>query len=541
MSAASTKPARKAGSASKEARTLPRKGRALLSVADKRELVPFARGLAQLGFELVSTGGTAQALRAAGIPVIEVSDVTGFPEIMDGRVKTLHPRVHGGLLARAGTDDEAVRAHGIGLIDVLVVNLYPFEETTARPDCTDAEAIENIDIGGPAMLRAAAKNHERVAVIVDSADYAPVLDALQSGGVPAHLRRTLAIKAFSHTARYDAAISRYLRAHNPSTPPLPDPLILNWQLVQPLRYGENPHQEAALYRTATNVPGSVAQAVQIQGKELSFNNIVDADAALQTVAAFGATACVIVKHANPCGIASAPTPSAAYQLAYRCDPTSAFGGVIALNRALDRATAEAILGQQFAEVIVAPEVSKEALPALAKKPAIRVIEIGWPRPGPVDPETEWEIKAISGGVLLQRRDAARYDPAAAKVVTRRAPSDAELRDLVFAWTAVKYVKSNAIVYARDGATLGIGAGQPARVMSARIAALKAAEAQLPLAGAVMASDAFFPFRDGIDAAAEHGIRAVIQPGGSMRDEEVIAAADERGIAMVFTGIRHFRH
>jgi phosphoribosylaminoimidazolecarboxamide formyltransferase/IMP cyclohydrolase len=518
-----------------------RRRRALLSVANKNGLVPFAKGLAELGFEIVSTGGTAKALRDANVDVVEVTEITGFPEIMDGRVKTLHPAVHGGLLARTGIDDEALRTHGIGLIDVLAVNLYPFEETTARPDCTDAEAIENIDVGGPAMLRAAAKNHERVVVVVDTADYAPVLEALRAGSVSAHMRRELAIKAFSHTAKYDATISRYLRAHNTSAPPLPDPLIRSWQLVQPLRYGENPHQAAALYRTATDARGTIAEARQLQGKELSFNNIIDADAALQAVAAFEACACVIVKHANPCGIAIAPTPSSAYQLAYRCDPTSAFGGVIALNRPLDLATAEAIVGQQFAEVIVAPEVSKEALATLAKKSAIRVLETGWPPPASADPESEWEVKAISGGLLLQQRDTGRYDPTLSKVVTRRKPTDAELRDLLFAWTAVKYVKSNAIVYARDGATLGIGAGQPARVMSARIAALKAAEAGLPLAGAVMASDAFFPFRDGIDAAAEHGIRAVIQPGGSVRDEEVIKAADEHGIAMVFTGIRHFRH
>jgi phosphoribosylaminoimidazolecarboxamide formyltransferase/IMP cyclohydrolase len=513
--------------------------RALLSVSDKEGLVAFAEGLVQLDFEIISTGGTAKALRAARIPVTEVADVTGFPEVMDGRVKTLHPKVHGGLLARSGVDDAVLQEHGIVPIDLLAVNLYPFEATAARTDCTDAEAIENIDVGGPAMLRAAAKNHERVIVVVDPKDYPAVLSAVaDAGGATPALRRNLAIKAFSHTARYDAAISRYLRQHNAAPAQWPDSLLLHWQLGQPLRYGENPHQQGALYRNSEHWPGTVAFAKQVQGKELSFNNLVDADAAFQAVKAFEATACVIVKHANPCGVATAPTPAAAYRQAYRADPTSAFGGVLAFNRPLDQATAEAIVGQQFAEVIVAPEIDKRALTALAKKPAIRVLEAGWSQSVH---ERNWDIKTIEGGLLLQDRDAGRVEVAEATVVTRRSPTPAELRDLQFAWTVVKFVKSNAIVYTRDGATLGIGAGQPSRVMSAKIAALKAAEAGLDLEGAAMASDAFFPFRDGIDAAAENGIRTVVQPGGSVRDDEVIRAADEHGIAMVFTGMRHFRH
>jgi phosphoribosylaminoimidazolecarboxamide formyltransferase/IMP cyclohydrolase len=515
--------------------------RALLSVADKNGLVPFAERLTSLGFEIVSTGGTAKALRAAGVAVTDVAAITGFPEIMDGRVKTLHPHVHAGLLARHGVDDAVLASHGIGVIELLVVNLYPFEATTARPDCTDAEAIEHIDVGGPAMLRAAAKNHEHITVVVDHADYEPVLAALTDGAVPPGMRRQLAIKAFGHTARYDTAISTYLRTRSTAPDDWANPLLLSWTLLQPLRYGENPHQKAALYRTAEPKPGSIAHATQLQGKELSFNNLVDADAANQAVKAFEATACVIVKHANPCGIATATTPVQAYELAYRADPTSAFGGVIAFNRPLDESTAEAIVGRQFAEVIVAPEIRAEARAALAKKSGIRVLETGWPAASVAARQERFEIKTIEGGVLLQSADSGAVDVARAKVVTRRQPTPAELRDLAFAWTVVKFVKSNAIVLARDGATIGIGAGQPSRVMSARIAALKAEEAKLEVPGAVLASDAFFPFRDGIDAAAERGVRAVVQPGGSMRDEEVIQAADEHGIAMIFTGMRHFRH
>jgi phosphoribosylaminoimidazolecarboxamide formyltransferase/IMP cyclohydrolase len=517
-------------------RRLPR--RALLSVADKQGLAPFALALESLGFEILSTGGTAKALRAGGIIVTDVATVTGFPEIMDGRVKTLHPHIHGGLLARRGVDDAVLESHGIGVIDLLVVNLYPFEATTARPDCTDAEAIENIDVGGPAMLRAAAKNHEHTIVVVDSADYDAVLAALKDGAVPAAMRRELAIKAFSHTARYDAAISHYLRTHSAAPDVWPNPLVRSWHLAEALRYGENPHQRAALYKTSARVPGTVAHALQIQGKELSYNNLVDADAAYQAVKAFDAAACVIVKHASPCGIATAASPVTAYQLAYRTDPTSAYGGVIAFNRALDEASAAAIVGQQFAEVIIAPEVGRAARAVLAAKQGIRVLEAGWPAPSSAVRE---ELKSIEGGLLVQTSDDGRVDIADAKVVTQRQPTASEIRDLKFAWNAVKYVKSNAIVFARDGATIGIGPGQPSRVMSARIAALKAEEAKLDVAGAVLASDAFFPFRDGIDAAAERGVLAIVQPGGSMRDAEVVRAADEHGMAMIFTGMRHFRH
>ena len=536
-----SRPRTERSSASKALRSRRSKRRALLSVAEKHGLAPFAQALEALGFEILSTGGTAKALRAAGVTVVDVATVTGFPEIMDGRVKTLHPHIHGGLLARRGIDDGVLESHGIGVIDLLVVNLYPFEATTARADCTDAEAIENIDVGGPAMLRAAAKNHEHTTVVVDHADYDAVLAALKDGEVPAAMRRELAIKAFSHTARYDAAISHYLRTHSGDPDDWPNPLVRNWQLIQPLRYGENPHQRAALYRTPEQVPGTVAHAVQLQGKELSFNNLVDADAAYQAVKAFEAAACVIVKHASPCGIATAASPVTAYQLAYRADPTSAFGGVIAFNRALDQPSAEAIVGQQFAEVIVAPEVGKAARAALAKKQNIRVLEAGWPTASSAARESNLDLKTIEGGLLVQSADDGRVDVATARVVTQRQPTASELRDLKFAWTVVKYVKSNAIVLARDGATIGIGAGQPSRVMSARIAALKAEEAKLDVAGTVLASDAYFPFRDGIDAAAERGVRAIVQPGGSMRDDEVVRAADEHGMAMVFTGMRHFRH
>jgi phosphoribosylaminoimidazolecarboxamide formyltransferase / IMP cyclohydrolase len=511
--------------------------RALLSVSDKQGLVTFAEGLRDLGLEILSTGGTAKALRDAGIAVVDVATITEFPEIMDGRVKTLHPRIHGGLLARAGVDDAARAAHGIELIDVLAVNLYPFEATVSREGCTDAEAIENIDVGGPAMLRAAAKNHERVTVVVDPADYPRVLAALAGGETPKELRRALAIKAFEHTSRYDAAISRYLRSGEAAPSAWPDPLELRWQLAESLRYGENPHQTAALYRTIPARAGSVANARQLQGKQLSFNNIVDADAALQAVNAFDVPACVIVKHANPCGVAVAASPELAYADAYRTDPTSAYGGVIAFNRPIGKAAAEAIVGRQFAEVIVAPEIDASASAVFSTRRNIRVLAAGDATDGGAD----LDIKTIDGGVLLQERDNGRVEIASAQVVTNRKPSAEELKDLAFAWTVVKFVKSNAIVYARGGLTLGIGAGQPSRVMSAKIGALKAAEAGLPLQGAALASDAYFPFRDGIDAAAEQGVRAIVQPGGSIRDDEVVRAADEHDIAMVFTGMRHFRH
>jgi phosphoribosylaminoimidazolecarboxamide formyltransferase/IMP cyclohydrolase len=512
--------------------------RALLSVANKQGIVEFARALAERGFELVSTGGTAKALRAAELAVTEVAAITGFPEIMDGRVKTLHPLIHGGLLARSGLDDAVLAEHRIGLIDLLAVNLYPFEETVASPAAADADAIENIDVGGPAMLRAAAKNHERVTVVVEPADYDRVLAAFAAGAPSAALRRELAAIAFAHTARYDAAIASYLRGTLQSGSSWPGSLAAAWNLVQPLRYGENPHQRAAWYRSAEECTGTVAQAEQLQGKELSFNNLVDADAALQCAMSFGTAACAIVKHANPCGVAVGASPAAAYELAYRTDPTSAFGGVIAFNRALDESAAEAIVGRQFAEVIVAPEVTAVARAVVARKASIRVLRTG-PRAAPGAPS--WEPRAIEGGLLVQEPDRGEVTEQDLRTVTTRAPTPAELDDLRFAWSVAKFVKSNAIVYARGGATLGIGAGQPSRVMSVRIAALKAQEQALPLEGAVMASDAFFPFRDGIDTAAAHGIRAVIHPGGSVRDQEIVAAANEHGMAMVLTGMRHFRH
>ena len=511
--------------------------RALLSVSDKRDVADFARQLADLSFELVSTGGTARMLREASLNVTEVSELTGFPELMDGRVKTLHPAIHGGLLARRGIDDETLDEHSIGMIDLLVVNLYPFESVAADPQSSVADAIENIDIGGPAMLRAAAKNHDRVAVVVDSHDYGAVIESYRKGGPDAELRRRLAVKAYAHTARYDAAISRYLGevSHPANTPP--DPLVLSLVKTAELRYGENPHQYGALYVDPAAPAGTVAQARQYQGRSLSFNNLADADTALECVLAFEEPACVIVKHGNPCGVATAETPIAAYDLAYLGDPTSAFGGVIAFNRTLDAGAASEIIERQYAEVIVAPEIQAAALSALAAKPRIRVLACGAPSAG-----TETlDIRTIAGGVLLQARD--RGDPNAkgARTVSERQPSNAEQRDLMFAWRVAKFVKSNAIVFAHGGRTVGVGAGQMSRVVSARIAALKAQEEGLPLEGAVMASDAYFPFRDGIDSAAEHGIRAVIQPGGSMRDDEVIAAANEHDIAMVFTGVRHFRH
>ena len=515
--------------------------RALLSVADKTGLIPLAQGLVDLSFELISTGGTAGTLRDAGLPVTDVADITGFPEIMAGRVKTLHPVIHAGLLARAGTDDDVLAEHSIGRIDLLVVNLYPFETTVARPDCTVEKAIENIDVGGPAMLRAAAKNHARVTVIVDPDDYERVLDAYQAGEPSADLKTSLAVIAFSHTARYDAAISRYLGEQTGSGEHFPDPLVLGWRRVTALRYGENPHQAAAYYRNPGESNGTVLSAQQLQGKPLSFNNVADGDAALQCVKAFQEAACVIVKHANPCGIAVAPSPLEAYRAAYSTDPTSAFGGIIAFNRPLDGATAAAIIDQQFVEVVIAPRVEPEAQQSLAKKKNTRVLEVGDLSGDADESHSRWDLRSVEGGLLLQDSDNGNLDSVQLKVVTKREPSAAELTDMRFAWTVVKYVKSNAIVYARDGRTLGIGAGQMSRVVSSRVAAMKSADAGLALSGAVMASDAFFPFRDGIDIAAEYGITAVVQPGGSMRDDEVVAAANEHGMAMVLTGMRHFRH
>ena len=516
--------------------------RALLSVSDKSGLIDLARGLDALGVTLISTGGTARTLREAGLAVREVADVTGFPEIMDGRVKTLHPKIHGGLLGRRGQDDAVMAAHGIEGIELLVVNLYPFEQATAAPDCSFADAIENIDIGGPAMLRAAAKNHEHVAALVDPADYAELIQTVRAdNGTTLALRRRLAAKVYAHTARYDGAIANWLgaRLDADGVEPFPPSLHLAFARKSALRYGENPHQNAALYLDPQPAPGCVATAQVLAGKELSYNNLADADAALECVKAFRkAPACVIVKHANPCGVALGTTAREAYDKAYATDPTSAFGGIIAFNQTLDAATAQAILDRQFVEVVIAPDVEPTALAAFAKKPNVRVLASGaWPeQTAPMS-----DFKRIAGGLLVQDTDRDTLLLSDLKVVSKRVPDADELRDLLFAWHVAMYVKSNAIVYARAGCTIGIGAGQMSRVVSARIAALKAEEAQLEIMGSVMASDAFFPFRDGIDAAAAAGIRAVIQPGGSLRDAETIAAADEHGMAMVFTGVRHFRH
>jgi phosphoribosylaminoimidazolecarboxamide formyltransferase/IMP cyclohydrolase len=516
--------------------------RALLSVSDKTGLIDLARGLDALGVALISTGGTARALREAGLDVREVSDVTGFPEIMDGRVKTLHPKIHGALLGRRGTDDGVMAQHGIESIDLLVVNLYPFEQATAAPDCSLAQAIEHIDIGGPAMLRAAAKNHEHVAALVDPGDYAALIETLRAqDGTTLDMRRQFAAKVYAHTARYDGAIANWLGAHADvdQVEQFPPSLQLSFERKSVLRYGENPHQNGALY-VERNVPsGVVASARVLAGKELSFNNIADADAALECVKAFHKTpACVIVKHANPCGVAFGATALEAYDRAYATDPVSAFGGIIAFNQILDAATAQAILDRQFVEVVIAPEVEDAALAAFSKKPNVRVLACGqWPD----QPPLAVEFKRIANGMLVQDADRDTLLLSDLKVVSRRVPDTTELRNLLFAWHVAMFVKSNAIVYAHDGRTIGIGAGQMSRVISAKIAALKAEEAGLSVRGSVMASDAFFPFRDGIDTAAAAGIRAVIQPGGSMRDAEVIAAADEHDLAMVFTGVRHFRH
>jgi phosphoribosylaminoimidazolecarboxamide formyltransferase/IMP cyclohydrolase len=514
--------------------------RALLSVSDKHGLVDLARALAARGIELLSTGGTAQLLRNAGLSVREVADYTGFPEIMDGRVKTLHPRIHGGLLGRRGVDDAVMLEHGIEPIDLLVVNLYPFAATIARGDCTFDEAIANIDIGGPAMLRAAAKNHADVTVVVDPADYGTVLAELAaSGATSIDTRSRLAAKAFAHTAAYDTSVSDYLlRAQQLPIERFPERLPLMFDKLQDLRYGENPHQRAAFYRAPGARGGTVATASMLQGKELSFNNIADADAAIECVRQFAEAACVIVKHANPCGVALGNSLLEAYGRAHRTDPTSAYGGIIACNRPLDAQTAQAIIGRQFAELIAAPAISKDAQQALAGKPNIRVLVTGDLAAATGD---GYELRSVNGGLLVQDRDAGVIGAHELRVVTSRQPDERELNDLVFAWRVAKFVKSNAIVFAREGATLGVGAGQMSRVYSSRIAAMKAADQKLDLRGGVMASDAYFPFRDGVDIASAYGIGAIIQPGGSKRDAEVIAAADAHGMAMVFTGMRHFRH
>jgi phosphoribosylaminoimidazolecarboxamide formyltransferase/IMP cyclohydrolase len=516
--------------------------RALISVSDKTGIVELARELHGLGVEILSTGGTARLLGEKNIPVVEVSDYTGFPEMMDGRLKTLHPKVHGGLLGRRGQDEEVMAEHGIQAIDLVVVNLYPFEQTVARPDCDLAEAIENIDIGGPTMLRAAAKNHAAVTVVVDANDYATVLSEMRAndGAVTDATRFSLAVKTFEHTAHYDGVIANYLGTIGADGHPQGFPRTYNMQFVkaQELRYGENPHQRAAFYAEGKPAEASVATATQIQGKELSFNNIADTDAALECVKQFDVPACVIVKHANPCGVAVGGTILEAYERAYSTDPTSAFGGIIAFNQPLDAETAGTIVDRQFVEVIIAPSVDDDALPVLAKKKNVRVLACGtWTE----ERVPSLDYKRVTGGLLVQDRDLGMIGAADLKVVTKRSPSEQELRDLLFAWKVVKFVKSNAIVYCRDGMTIGVGAGQMSRVYSARIAAIKATDAELEVKGSVMASDAFFPFRDGLDSAAEVGVTAVVQPGGSMRDDEVIQAADEHGIAMVLTGMRHFRH
>jgi phosphoribosylaminoimidazolecarboxamide formyltransferase/IMP cyclohydrolase len=508
--------------------------RALVSVSDKSGVVEFARALGALGVEILSTGGTAKLLQKEGLTVTEVSAYTGFAEMLDGRVKTLHPKIHGGLLARR--DDAAhmaaIRAAGIEPIDLVVVNLYPFAATVADPDCRLQDAIENIDIGGPAMLRSAAKNYAGVAVLVDPADYARVLQELRGGGISDATRFMLAKKAFAHTAAYDGAIANYLSSRDGA---YPENLTLQFQKLQDLRYGENPHQSAAFYRDPRAVTGSLAQYRQVQGKALSYNNIADADAAWECVKCFSEPACVIIKHANPCGAATAAALLAAYEKAFRCDPVSAFGGILAFNRALDRATAQAA-GQQFAEVIIAPRIEPDAQKELAAKENLRLLEV------PLSHEVQaHDYKRVGGGLLVQSTDAAVLHDKDLKTVTRKKPTEDQMRDLLFAWRVAKFVKSNAIVFCRDGATYGVGAGQMSRLDSVRVAVSKAQDAKLELKGTVVASDAFFPFRDGLDALADAGAAAVIQPGGSMRDAEVIAAADERGIAMLFTGMRHFRH
>ena len=516
--------------------------RALVSVSDKTGIVDFARALVERNVELLSTGGTARLLADNGVPVIEVADYTGFPEMMDGRLKTLHPKIHGGLLGRRGEDDAAMTEHNIPPIDLLVVNLYPFEATVAKPDCALADAIENIDIGGPAMLRAAAKNHAAVTVVVDAGDYERVLAEMRAndGAVSTATRFELAVKVFEHTARYDGAIANYLGSiqADGGRDPFPRTYNVQFRKAQDMRYGENPHQAAAFYVEPKPAEACVATARQLQGKELSYNNVADTDAALECVKGFAAPACVIVKHANPCGAAVGATILDAYNRAYQPDPTSAFGGIIAFNRPLDAMTARTIVDRQFVEVIIAPEVMPDALAITASKQNVRVLACGhWD----IERTPGWDYKRVTGGLLVQNRDLGQVAMSDLKVVTKRKPTDREMTDLLFAWQVVKFVKSNAIVYGRDGMILGVGAGQMSRVFSARIAAMKAQEEKLDLKGAAMASDAFFPFRDGIDLAAEHGITAVIEPGGSVRDAEVIAAADEHDMTMVFTGMRHFRH
>jgi phosphoribosylaminoimidazolecarboxamide formyltransferase/IMP cyclohydrolase len=524
--------------------------RALISVSDKTGILEFARELVALNVEILSTGGTYKLLKDNGIAAVEVADYTGFPEMMDGRVKTLHPKIHGGILGRRAIDGAVMNEHGIKPIDLVAVNLYPFAATVAKPGCDLADAIENIDIGGPTMVRSAAKNHKDVAIVVNAGDYTGIIESLKAGGLSYAQRFDLALKAFEHTAAYDGMIANYLGTIDQSRDSLSTeergafPRTFNSQFIkaQEMRYGENPHQSAAFYVEAQKGEASVATAIQLQGKELSFNNVADTDAALECVKSFVKPACVIVKHANPCGVAVALDSEGgirqAYELAYATDTESAFGGIIAFNRELDGATAQAIVERQFVEVIIAPKISQAARDVVAAKANVRLLECGeWP----AERSTGWDFKRVNGGLLVQSRDIGMIKAEDLKIVTKRAPSEQEVHDLIFAWKVAKFVKSNAIVYAKGRQTIGVGAGQMSRVNSARIAAIKAEHAGLQVAGSVMASDAFFPFRDGLDNAAANGITAVIQPGGSMRDAEVIAAADEAGIAMVFTGMRHFRH
>ena len=515
--------------------------RALLSVSDKAGVLELAQQLNELGIELLSTGGTAKLLQEAGLPVKEVSEHTGFPEMMDGRIKTLHPKIHGGLLGRRGKDEVIMAQHDIAPIDLVVVNLYPFEATIARDDCTLPMAIENIDIGGPTMLRAAAKNHASVTVLIDPNDYSRVIAQIKStGGVDDATRFDLAVKTFEHTAHYDGVIANYLGAITEDQKAgFPCTFNSQFNKAQDMRYGENPHQKAAFYTEKNIESGTISAATQIQGKELSYNNIADTDAALECVKAFPESpACVIVKHANPCGVATAKDLLTAYDLAYQTDTTSAFGGIIAFNRELDAKTAQAIVDRQFVEVIIAPAISDEAKAVVSNKKNVRLLCCG---EFPSQQTEGLDFKRVTGGLLVQDRDTALVTEDDLQVVTQKAPSSEQMQDLLFAWRVAKFVKSNAIVYVKNCQTVGIGAGQMSRVISSRIAGIKAEDAGLTVPGAVMASDAFFPFRDGLDLAAQAGISAVIQPGGSMRDEEVIAAADEHGIAMVFTGMRHFRH
>ncbi|HCG5940475.1 bifunctional phosphoribosylaminoimidazolecarboxamide formyltransferase/IMP cyclohydrolase [Vibrio parahaemolyticus] len=522
--------------------------RALISVSDKTGIVEFAQALAERGVDILSTGGTARLLAEQGIAVTEVSDYTGFPEMMDGRVKTLHPKVHGGVLGRRGQDDEVMAKHGINPIDMVVVNLYPFAETVAKEGCTLADAVENIDIGGPTMVRSAAKNHKDVTIVVNASDYDRVIAEMDANdkSLTLETRFDLAIAAFEHTAAYDGMIANYFGTMVPSygenkegdeESKFPRTFNQQFEKKQDMRYGENSHQAAAFYVEANPQEASVSTARQIQGKALSYNNIADTDAALECVKEFNEPACVIVKHANPCGVALGKDILEAYNRAYQTDPTSAFGGIIAFNQELDAETATAIVERQFVEVIIAPSVSAEAIEVVAAKKNVRLLECGeWSTK-----TTGFDVKRVNGGLLVQDRDQGMVSQDDLKVVSKRQPTEEELKDALFCWKVAKYVKSNAIVYAKGDMTIGVGAGQMSRVYSAKIAGIKAADEGLEVAGSVMASDAFFPFRDGIDAAAEAGIKCVIQPGGSMRDDEVIAAADEHGMAMIFTGMRHFRH